>query len=332
MVQSTWRYVCPVSGVFSVWLLHDKHACSIINSVLFLFIGLQACRAEGDNAVEQYWLPGLDYLKTILKFDLNSVVDILIVAFVVYKLVDLIKGTRAVQLLKGLAVLIIATALSSMLNLYTINWLLKQAMTALVVALPVVFQPELRRALEKLGRGRFLMSSGFTPLVSDEAEQVKVNAEITRAAMQLSKNKIGALIVLERETGLEEYVDTGKKIDGLVSSEFLMNIFIPNTPLHDGAAIIRGNRVAAAACFLPISENPDISGDLGARHRAGIGISEHSDAVAVIVSEETGAISVAVESVLGRHLDEAGLEEKLAAYLINDRPGNSLSSFLRRRQ
>ncbi|MCG9967424.1 diadenylate cyclase CdaA [Pelotomaculum terephthalicicum JT] len=280
--------------------------------------------------MEQYWLPSLDYLKTILKFNLSSIIDILIVAFVVYKLMLLIKGTRAVQLIKGLAVLLIATALSSMLNLDTMNWLLRQAMTALVVALPVVFQPELRRALEKLGRGRLFNYTQLTPLVPAEVGQVKVITEITRAAMILSKNKIGALIVIEKETGLGEHIDTGSKIDGLVSAEFLVNIFIPKTPLHDGAVIIRGNRVAAAACFLPLSENPYLISSLGTRHRAGIGISEHSDAVAVIISEETGAISVAVEGMLNRHLDESGLQEKLTSHL-KSRPGNSLSSLWHRR-
>lgn len=277
--------------------------------------------------MEQFWLPNLDYLKAVLKFNLSSVIDILIVAFVVYRLMLLIKGTRAVQLIKGLVVLLIATALSSLFNLYTINWLLRQAMTALVVALPVVFQPELRRALEKLGRGKFL---AHTSLVSGEIDQVKVIAEITRSATVLSKNKMGALIILERETGLEDHIDTGVKIDGIVSAEFLVNIFIPKTPLHDGAVIVRGGRVAAAACFLPLSENPYLTSDLGTRHRAGIGITEHSDSVAVIVSEETGTVSVAVEGVLTRYLDEASLQERLTA-LLNNRAANSLSSLWPRR-
>jgi len=280
--------------------------------------------------VEQFWFPNLDYLKTVLKFNLSSVIDILIVAFVVYKLMLLIKGTRAVQLIKGLAVLLIATALSSMLDLNTMNWLLRQAMTALVVALPVVFQPELRRALEKLGRGKFLTHTPLTSFAPGDAGRVKVIAEITRATTILSKNKIGALIILERETGLEEHIDSGLKIDGIVSAEFLVNIFMPKTPLHDGAVIIRGDRVAAAACFLPLSENSFPASGLGTRHRAGLGISEHSDAVAVIVSEETGVISIAVEGVLNRHLNEADLQDRLTA-LLNNRPGASLSSFWPRR-
>ncbi len=277
--------------------------------------------------MEQFWLPNLDYLNSILKFNLSSVFDILIVAFVSYRLMLLIKGTRAVQLIKGIAVLVVATALTSIFNLYTINWLLKQAMTALVVALPVVFQPELRRALEKLGRGGFISR---TLPAQGEMERGKVIAEIARATTVLSKNKMGALIILERDTGLEEYIDTGVKIEGLVSAEFLVNIFVTKTPLHDGAVIVRGDRVAAAACFLPLTENPDLASDLGTRHRAGIGISEVSDAVALIVSEETGTVSLSVEGVLQRQLEEAELKEKLDA-LLENRGGSRLSALWRRR-
>lgn len=279
--------------------------------------------------MEQFWLPNLDYLKEVLKFNLSSVIDIAIVAFVMYRLMLLIKGTRAVQLIKGLIVLLVLTALSSLFNLNTANWLLRQAMTALVVALPVVFQPELRRALEKLGRGRFLSTTAGIHM-HGEVDQTKVISEISRAATLLSKNKMGALIVLQRETGLEEYIDTGVKIDGLVSAEFLVNIFIPKTPLHDGAVVIRGERVAAAACFLPLSENPYLTSELGSRHRAGIGITEHSDAVAVIVSEETGSVSLAVEGDLTRYLDEASLTDKLLS-LLNIKANSSISSLWFRR-
>lgn len=268
-------------------------------------------------------LPGLDYLKALLKFNLTGVFDVLIVAFVIYRLLLLIRGTRAVQLIKGIVVLVAATALTSVLNLYTINWLLRQAMTALVVALPVVFQPELRRALEKLGRGGLIAH----PARHGDADLKPVVAGICRAAAVLSKNKIGALIVVERETGLEEHIDTGVKVDGLVSAEFLVNIFIPRTPLHDGAAIVRGNRVAAAACFLPLSENPGLPGDLGTRHRAGIGITEQSDAVAVIVSEETGGISLAVDGELERNVDEVYLRNRLSQLLL-ERSAPPFSSFL----
>jgi len=277
--------------------------------------------------VEQFWLPNLDYLKAVLKFNLSSVIDILIVAFIMYKIMLLIKGTRAVQLLKGIAVLLIISALSSLFNLYTISWLMGKALTALAVALPVVFQPELRRALEKLGRGKLL---GPSSLISAEFDRVRLVAEITRSATILSKNKMGALIVLERETGLGEHIDTGVKIDGVVSAEFLVNIFVPKTPLHDGAVIIRGDRAVAAACFLPLSESPYLTSDLGTRHRAGIGITEHSDAVAVIVSEETGTVSVAVEGVITRNYDEAGLQARLTE-LLKNHAAHSLSIFWPRR-
>ena len=277
--------------------------------------------------MEQFWLPNLDYLKAVLKFNLSSVIDILIVAFIMYKIMLLIKGTRAVQLLKGIAVLLIISALSSLFNLYTISWLMGKALTALAVALPVVFQPELRRALEKLGRGKLL---GPSSLISAEFDRVRLVAEITRSATILSKNKMGALIVLERETGLGEHIDTGVKIDGVVSAEFLVNIFVPKTPLHDGAVIIRGDRAVAAACFLPLSESPYLTSDLGTRHRAGIGITEHSDAVAVIVSEETGTVSVAVEGVITRNYDEAGLQARLTE-LLKNHAAHSLSIFWPRR-
>ncbi len=277
--------------------------------------------------MEQFWLPSLEYLKAVLKFNLSSVIDILIVAFIMYKIMLLIKGTRAVQLLKGIAVLLVISALSSVFNLYTISWLLGKALTALAVALPVVFQPELRRALEKLGRGKLLAP---TSLLSGEYDRVRLVAEVTRSATILSKNKMGALIVLERETGLEEHIDTGVKIDGIVSAEFLVNIFVPKTPLHDGAVIVRGGRAIAAACFLPLSENPYLTSDLGTRHRAGIGITEHSDAVAVIISEETGTVSVAVEGVITRNYDEAGLQARLTGLLINQ-AAHSLSTFWPRR-
>lgn len=276
--------------------------------------------------MEQFWLPSLDYLKAILRFNLSSVIDILIVAYLMYRLMLLLRGTRAVQLLKGLAVLLVITAFASLFNLYTINWLLGKLMTALVVALPIVFQPELRRALEKLGRGKFLNHTTF----SGDVGQAKIIAEITRSATVLSKNRMGGLIIIERETGLEEHIDTGVKIDGLFTAEFLVNIFVPRTPLHDGAVIIRGDRVTAAACFLPLSENPHLPTDLGTRHRAGIGITEHSDAVAVIVSEETGIISLAVEGELYRRLDESDLSKRLSE-LLSNRPGHSLLALLLRR-
>ncbi len=245
-------------------------------------------------------------------FSLTSIIDIAIVAFVLYRLMVLIKGTRAVQLLKGLAVLLVATALSSLFKLYTLHWLLRQALTALVVALPIVFQPELRRALEKIGAGR-LLARPFASM--GEAERDMNLDELVRAVYMLSRDRIGALIVLERVTGLEEYIDSGVKIGGLISSELLVNIFIPKTPLHDGAVIIRGDRIMAAACVLPLTEERALSKELGTRHRAGLGITEVSDALAIIVSEETGKVSLSVEGVLARGLDENTLADRLSGAL-----------------
>ena len=241
-------------------------------------------------------------------FDLINLVDILLVAFVIYKLMMLIQGTRAVQLLKGIAFLLIAQYLSERFGLFTINWILKQTWTMLFVALPIVFQPELRRALERLGRGKFFAR----PVVFlAEEDKSRLLAEIVRAVQILVKNRIGALIILERETGLKDIIETGITIDGLVTAEFLVNIFIPKTPLHDGAIIVRGDRVVAASCFLPLTENQDLSKELGTRHRAGIGVTEQSDAIAIIVSEETGTVSVAEEGTLTRYLDEKTLRELL---------------------
>lgn len=246
---------------------------------------------------------------------LISLIDILLVAFVLYKIMMLIKGTRAVQLLKGLAVLLLATTVSKWAQFYTINWMLEKAMTMVFVALPVVFQPELRRGLEQLGRGKFFLR----PLVILGTEDTsRLVGEIVRAVQVLVKNKIGALIILERETGINDHIETGTLVDGIISAEFLINIFIPRSPLHDGAAIIRGDRLAAAGCFLPLSENPDLSKELGTRHRAALGLSELSDAVAIVVSEETGIVSVAVEGVLTRYLDDKTLKELLMNLLRPD--------------
>ncbi len=248
------------------------------------------------------------FLSQFRFFDWGSALDIVVVAIVLYQLLMLIKGTRAVQLLKGLFVLIVVSYLSRYLRLNTISWLLDQVWKMLFVALPVVFQPELRRALEQLGRGRFFTRHPLT--LGTEAFLILIE-ELVRCTQVLSKNRIGALIVLERDTGIQDYIETGIKIDGMVSSEFLVNIFIPNTPLHDGAVILRGDRVAAAGCFLPLSENLNIAKELGTRHRAALGLTEVSDSIVIVVSEETGAISVAINGDLTRFLDDKMLRDLL---------------------
>lgn len=230
----------------------------------------------------------------------RDIIDMLIVATVFYKLYMLIRETRAEQLIKGLLILLVATKLSEWAKLYVVNYILKNTMTLGLIALLIVFQPELRRALEYLGRSR-LLSKSFVEL-EDEDLDTKIN-EITDAVASLSRQKIGALIILERETGINDVIETGNIIESRISSSLLINIFFPNAPLHDGAVVIRGEKIMAAGCFLPLSENPSLSKELGTRHRAGLGITENSDCIAVIVSEETGAISVAKEGKLSRFLD-----------------------------
>jgi diadenylate cyclase len=241
----------------------------------------------------------LPYLKSW-----NTYVDIFIIAIIIYKVMDLIKETRAEQLIKGIAMLIIATRVSEMLGLHTVYWLLKNAMTVGFIAILIIFQPELRRALEHLGRGRF-----FTKGDVLEQELDILLEEINKAVLQLSKTKTGAIIILEQETGLNEHLETGTHIDSSVTGELLINLFVPNTPLHDGALIIRKNRIAAAGCFLPLTQNQNLSKELGTRHRAALGITEISDALAIVVSEETGVVSFAMEGKLARYLDAKSLKE-----------------------
>jgi len=191
--------------------------------------------------------------------------------------------------------------------LQSINWLLEKAQTGFFIAIPIVFQPELRRALEQLGRGKLFVRTEYLALEDVE----KLVNEVVRAVKFMAKRKIGALIVIERQTGLADFVETGIKVDGIITSELLMNTFIPKTPLHDGAVIMQGNRLMAAGCFLPLSENPNLSKELGTRHRAAMGVTEVSDAIVVLVSEETGVISVAEDGKLTRYLDEMTLKELL---------------------
>ncbi len=241
-------------------------------------------------------------------FGVLDFLDIIIVAFVFYRVIIWIRGTRAVQLIKGLAVLLLAYLFSRRFELAATSWLLDKVMTMGLIAIPLIFQPELRRGLEQLGRGRFF--SGANRLLDTE-DVTGMIREVVRAVQVLSRSKVGALIVLERQTGLGEVEETGIPLDAVVSAEVLVNIFVPNTPLHDGAVIIRGDRVAAAGCFLPLTES-DVSQELGTRHRAALGISEQSDCVTVVVSEETGIISLTHEGRIKRHLDESSLNELLS--------------------
>lgn len=254
-----------------------------------------------------------------------DLVDILMVAFVLYKLIILIRQTKAVQLIKGLVILFLASTLTNFLGLHTMDWLLRSSMTVIMVALPIVFQPELRRALEQLGRGKFL---GKMIPFKVKAEYERFLNEFCVAMEQLANKKIGVLVVIERETGLDEYIETGIEIDGRISKELIGNIFIPNTPLHDGAVIIRGQKIVAAGCYLPLTESFLVSKELGTRHRAGIGVTEQTDGVAVIVSEETGIISLGVNGRLKRNLDKNTLRKTLGI-LLNPQLEKSLTSIER---
>jgi diadenylate cyclase len=255
---------------------------------------------------------------------LMAIVDICVVAYVLYRALVLIRGTRAVQLIKGILLLLILAAASRFLRLYTVNWLLEKAQVMLLVALPIVFQPELRRALEQLGRGR-LFARSF--LAIGEEEWVRIIGEVATAVGTLSRHRLGALIVVERETGLNEVIENGTRIDALVSNDLLVNLFVPNTPLHDGAAVLRGDRVMAAGCFLPLTENPEVDRSVGTRHRAAIGITEHSDAVSVVVSEETGVISLANGGKLYRELDVKALREMLTTLCVPSRRAGGVRPF-----
>lgn len=237
---------------------------------------------------------------------IKDVVDILIVTYIIYHLILLVRGTRAIQLLKGILVLVLIWAVSTWFDLYTLKWLMNQMFTFGVLAIFIIFQPELRRGLEQLGRGKL-----FGRTAAEDEEFSKEIGDIIKAVNYLSRRKIGALLVFERNTGLNEYTESGIPMQSMISSELLINIFIPNTPLHDGAVIVQNRRIAAAACYLPLSENPFISKELGTRHRAAIGISEVADAVSVVVSEETGQISLAIEGQVVRDINEESLISKL---------------------
>jgi diadenylate cyclase len=243
---------------------------------------------------------------------LTQIIDILLVTYVIYKLIMIIRGTKAVQLLKGISVIIVVWFLSSSFDLRTMSWLMDKVITYGLLAIIIIFQPELRRALEQLGRGRFFSRTG----IPEEEETEKTIAAIVKSTNYMSKRRIGAIISIERETGLSEYVETGIPIQAHLTSELLTNIFVPNTPLHDGAVIIKQSQVFAAGCYLPLTESPFVSKELGTRHRAALGISEVTDAITVIVSEETGTISLTKNGEIYRNLDEESLRNLLNAELI----------------
>ena len=249
---------------------------------------------------------------------ITLIIDIIIVVFLVYEVVKILKGSRAMQLVKGIIFLFIITWLSSIFNLKILNYFLTTIMTYGVILLIVLFQPELRRALEQLGSSNKLTK--YLGLEKDIISKTKEDIyKIGIAVMELAKTKTGALIVIERDIKLKEIISTGVTINGEISPQLLVNIFTPKTPLHDGAVIISDNKISAAACVLPLASDGDIAKELGTRHRAAIGMSKESDAIIVVVSEETGKISIAKEGTLIADLKEEALKKILISNIITKR-------------
>ena len=248
------------------------------------------------------------------------VIDIIIVIFLIYELIKRTKKSKVWQLVKGIALLIVMTILSGLLKLRILNFILTSIMSYGIIALLIIFQPELRRALEQLGSNTFSRMFGIEKNMEDKIKEDIYKVVI--AVEELAKHKTGALIVFERDIKLQDIIDTGIAMDCEVSPQVLVNIFVPNTPLHDGAVVISNNRIAASACILPLADDKDIARELGTRHRAAIGISKESDAIAVVVSEETGKVSIAKDGTLIADVKEDALRHILIKYLINSRFGD----------
>lgn len=262
-------------------------------------------------------------------FRWEDVLDVTIVAFITYRLLNLIRGTRAVQMILGLGILTGGYALSNHLELYTTHWMFSNFFDYFVFILIVIFQDDIRRALTRMGKNPFLWSAE----TQGELEMVD---EVSRAASQLARDKVGALMVIERENGLKNFMDTGSMLDSKVRAEILFSIFLPQSPIHDGAVIINGDRIAAAGCFLPLSKDPDIDPRYGTRHRAAIGLTEETDALVILVSEEAGAVHLVQGGEILKNLDEEQIKGVLAETLglhmpKNPWPARVRSWFLARR-
>ncbi len=245
-------------------------------------------------------------IETITHIRWQDILDILIVAFIIYRLLLIIKGTRAVQMLLGLGILLAVLIISDILKLHTLYWIIQSFWAQVVLALIILFQPEIRKALAHMGETPF-----FQPLAS--ASELKSFDEIVRAAVSLATRKIGALIVIEREDSLDDFIEIGTPLDAKVTKEILLSIFHPTSPIHDGAVIIREERIVAAGCFLPITLRSDLDRSLGTRHRAAIAITEETDAVVIIISEEKGLISIAYEGKLEGPMDMGTLRDTLTS-------------------
>lgn len=254
-----------------------------------------------------------NFLNTILAIKLNDFIDILIVAYIFYKIFMFMKDTRAGQVLKGIVLLLVVTQLSEIFKLHTLNWILLNSLNIGVVATIIIFQPELRAGLEHIGRTKLSFFYKNQSNIKEEDFNRYID-EIVESLYSLSRQKIGALIIMERQTKLGDIISTGTTLDAQISRQLLINIFIPNTPLHDGAVIIRGNKIKAAACFLPLTQSKDLSKDLGTRHRSAVGVSEVSDCISLIVSEETGAVSIAKAGKIYRNITK----DRMSSILKNN--------------
>lgn len=243
----------------------------------------------------------------LANFRIQDALDILIIAFVVYQIIDLIRGTRAAQMLIGLAVVFLAYLSSQYFDLYTLNWILENFLSSFLLVIVIIFQNDIRRALAQVGAGSLF---GARRMEHQDLE------EVIRSTVALAGKRIGALIVFEREVGLNEYIEVGTRLDARVSRELVISIFMPTSPIHDGALILQKGRITAAGCFLPLTTNPSVSKTLGTRHRAAIGLTEETDAVVVVVSEEEGSISMVREGRITRDLDAGSLRTALLKLLV----------------
>lgn len=263
----------------------------------------------------------LGYINTLLAYPIKIVVllvDCTIVGYILYKIIKLLKGTRAMQLIKGILVLVVATAVSEFLSLKILHYLLSSIMTYGVLVVIVVLQPELRKALEQVGNTNIKKIFDF----DDTENEPSCIDSVAEAAVEMASHKVGALIVFEREMPLEDFIRTGVMLDSKTSKELLINIFVPDTPLHDGAVIIRENKLVAASCILPLTDKETLDRTLGTRHRAAIGVTEATDAIAVVVSEETGSISISIEGKMIRDISGEQLKKELKKRLLKAKKNN----------
>lgn len=253
----------------------------------------------------------MTYLAALLTWrNFINLIDILVIWFLIYELMVLVRGTRAVQLFKGIIIIIVVKLISWYIGLTTVSWVMDQIINWGVIAMVVIFQPEIRRGLEHLGRGTM-----FTRTKTENEEEKALITQLDQAIQYMSKRRIGALIAIEMDTGLEEYIETGIPLDAEVTGALLINTFIPNTPLHDGAVIIKGGRIAVAAAYLPLSDSKLIPKELGTRHRAAVGISEVTDALTIVISEETGGVSITKDNELIRDMTQENYLKFLRAHL-----------------